>query len=168
MFNRDVFGILIKVQGAMMNVGAVNVTKADLEQLSEFRHQMRRFERFSEQAAQGEGITPLQYLLLLHIKGHPGRDWAHVGELAEYLQAKHHGVVALISRCEAVGLVRRRASKADHRRVEVHLLKAGETILSRLVELHRAELRSLEGTFRVPMIGLVPARSTIIGAGLQD
>ena len=40
-----------------------NLNKPDFEQLSEFRYQMRRFERFSEQAAQGEGITPLQYLL---------------------------------------------------------------------------------------------------------
>ena len=82
-----------------------SLTKKDFEQLSEFRYQMRRFERFSEQAAQGEGITPLQYLLLLHIRGYPGRDWATVGELAERLQAQHHGVVALVSRCEALDLV---------------------------------------------------------------
>jgi DNA-binding MarR family transcriptional regulator len=141
------------MQGAAMNMQSADITKTDFEQLSEFRHQMRRFERFSEQAAQGEGITPLQYLLLLHIKGHPGRDWANVGELAECLQARHHGVVALVSRCEALGLVCRRVNETDRRRVEVHLLKAGESILSRLVEMHRAELRSLEGTFRVPQMG---------------
>ena len=100
------------------------LTKANFEQLSEFRYQMRRFERFSEQAAQGEGITPLQYLLLLHIKGYPERDWATVGELAERLQAQHHGVVALVSRCEALDLVRRKVSETDRRQVEVHLLKA--------------------------------------------
>ena len=77
------------------------LAKADFAALSEFRYQMRRFERFSENAVQAEGITPLQYLLLLHIKGYKGRDWATVGELAERLQAKPHGVVALISRCEA-------------------------------------------------------------------
>lgn len=92
------------------------LTKANFEQLSEFRYQMRRFERFSEQAAQGEGITPLQYLLLLHIKGYPERDWATVGELAERLQAQHHGVVALVSRCEALDLVRRKVSETDRRR----------------------------------------------------
>src|ERR1700755_189119 len=113
---------------------------ADFEQLSEFRYQMRRFERFSEQAAQGEGITPLQNLLLLHIKGYPERDWATVGERAERLQAQHNGVVALVSRCEALGLVRRKVSEADRRQVEVHLMKAGEQVLARLAELHRAEL----------------------------
>jgi DNA-binding MarR family transcriptional regulator len=130
-----------------MKTLARGLTKADFEQLSEFRYQMRRFERFSEQAAQGEGITPLQYLLLLHIKGYPDRDWATIGELAERLQAQHHGVVALVSRCEALDLVRRKISQ-----VEVHLLKGGEQVLSRLAEMHRAELKSLKGAFNVPQI----------------
>lgn len=130
------------------------LNKADFEQLSTFRYQMRRFERFSEQAAQAEGITPLQYLLLLHIKGFPGRDWATVGELAERLQAQHHGVVALVTRCEGAGLVRRKPSEADRRQVEVHLEKSGERLLARLAALHRAELKSLEGAFLVPRIDL--------------
>jgi DNA-binding MarR family transcriptional regulator len=131
-----------------------SLAKADFEQLSEFRYQMRRFERFSEQAAQGEGITPLQYLLLLHIKGYPERDWATIGELAERLQAQHHGVVALVSRCEALDLVQRKVSDTDRRQVEVHLLKAGEQVLSRLAQMHRAELRSLKGAFNVPQIDI--------------
>jgi DNA-binding MarR family transcriptional regulator len=131
-----------------------DLAKTDFEQLSEFRYQMRRFERFSEQAAQGEGITPLQYLLLLHIKGYPGREWATIGELAERLQAQHHGVVALVSRCEAIELVERRVSERDRRQVEVHLLPAGEALLARLAELHRAELRTLDGRFTIPQIDL--------------
>jgi DNA-binding MarR family transcriptional regulator len=128
------------------------LAKADFSALSEFRYQMRRFERFSENAVQAEGITPLQYLLLLHIKGYQERDWATVGELAERLQAKPNGVVALISRCEAGHLVERRQSASDRRRVEIHLLPAGETILKRLAELHRTELLSLDGIFAVPKI----------------
>jgi DNA-binding MarR family transcriptional regulator len=130
------------------------LSKSDFEQLSEFRYHMRRFERFSERAAQGEGITPLQYLLLLHVKGYPDREWATIGELAERLQAQHHGVVALVTRCEALGLVERRVSETDRRQVEVHLLKAGEKLLSRLAELHRAELKSLKGAFTIPHIDL--------------
>ena len=137
-----------------MNTLARGLTKADYAQLSEFRYQMRRFERFSEQAAQSEGITPLRYLLLLHIKGYPERDWATIGELAERLQAQHHGVVALVSRCEALDLVRRKVSEADRRQVEVHLLKAGEQVLARLAQMHRAELKSLEGAFNAPVIDL--------------
>ncbi|MGA3251265.1 MAG: helix-turn-helix domain-containing protein [Paraburkholderia sp.] len=135
-----------------MKTLARGLTKPNFEQLSEFRYQMRRFERFSEQAAQSEGITPLQYLLLLHIKGYPERDWATIGELAERLQAQHHGVVALVSRCEALDLVRRKISETDRRQVEVHLLTAGEQVLSRLAEMHRAELKSLRGAFNVPQI----------------
>ncbi|ONR58542.1 MarR family transcriptional regulator [Burkholderia cenocepacia] len=129
------------------------LTKGDFQQLSEFRYQMRRFERFSERAAQSEGVTPLQYLLLLlHIKGYPHREWATIGELAERLQAQHHGVVALVTRCEALGLVKRKPSEADRRQVEVHLEHAGETLLARLAAMHRAELKSLKDTFQVPQI----------------
>lgn len=138
----------------MRNSASRALDKADFEQLSEFRYQMRRFERFSERAAQSEGITPLQYLLLLHVKGYPGRAWATIGELAERLQAQHHGVVALVSRCETIGLVERRQSETDRRQMEVHLLKPGEAILARLAALHRAELNSLKGTFNVPQIDL--------------
>ncbi|CAD6560466.1 MAG TPA: MarR family transcriptional regulator [Paraburkholderia sp.] len=137
-----------------MKKSARDLDKVDFEQLSEFRYQMRRFERFSEQAAQAEGITPLQYLLLLHVKGYPGRTWATIGELAERLQAQHHGVVALVSRCEAIELVERRVSERDRRQVEVHLLAAGEKLLARLAELHRAELKSLDGAFTIPRIDL--------------
>lgn len=138
----------------MKTSASSTLAKTDFEQLSEFRYQMRRFERFSERAAQGEGITPLQYLLLLHVKGYPGREWATIGELAERLQAQHHGVVALVSRCEALDLVKRKVSETDRRQVEVHLQKAGETVLARLAALHRAELKSLQGEFSVPQIDL--------------
>ena len=128
------------------------LAKSDFAALSEFRYQLRRFEAFSESAVQAEGITPLQYLLLLHIKGFAGRDWASIGELAERLQSKPHGVVALVTRCEAGGLVARRINAEDRRRVEVHLLPAGETILVRLAEIHRAELRSMHGVFTIPYL----------------
>lgn len=129
---------------------ARNLTKADFEKLAHFRYQLRRFLRFSEEAVRRSGITPLQYQLMLQIRGFPGRDWATVGELAERLQAKHHGVVSLISRCEAAGLVSRNLSRSDGRRVEVELTRAGQRCVERLARLHRAELLSLQGEFSVP------------------
>ncbi|MBV8636198.1 MAG: winged helix-turn-helix transcriptional regulator [Burkholderiaceae bacterium] len=126
--------------------------KKEFEALAEFRYQLRRFERFSETAIQACGITPLQYLLLLHIKGFPGREYANVGELADRLQAMPHGVAALISRCEANGLVARKQSEIDRRQVEVRLLPAGEELLHKLARLHRKELRSLTGVFPIPLI----------------
>ncbi len=129
-----------------------SLSKPQYEALSEFRYQLRRFLHFSERAAKSEGLTPLQYLLMLHVRGFPGREWASVGELAERLQMQHHGVVALTTRCERAGLVVRRQSTVDRRQMEVHLLPAGEDALARLASLHEAELRSLGGTFRVSSI----------------
>lgn len=126
--------------------------KQDYEALSEFRYQLRRFLHFSEQLARGEQLTPLQYLLMLHIRGFPGRDWATVGELAERLQMQHHGTVALVTRCEEAGLVVRKTSERDRRQVEVHLLPAGAQVLERLADLHRTELRSLNHVFHVGQI----------------
>jgi DNA-binding MarR family transcriptional regulator len=127
-----------------------NMSKADLETLAHFRYQLRRYLRFSEEATRRKGITPLQYLLLLQIKGFPGREWATVGELAERLQAKHHGVVSLISRCEAAGLVRRSMSRSDRRRVDVQLTREGDECLQQLASLHRAELLSSQSKSTVP------------------
>ena len=129
-------------------------SKKDFESLSDFRYQMRRFERFSERAAQAEGLTPQQYLVLLHIKGQPGREWATVGDIAERLQVQPHAAVTLVTRCEALSLVERRPSGTDRRQVEVHLLPEGQRLLERLAALHRAELRSLKGVFKVPQIDL--------------
>ena len=129
-----------------------NMKKSDFEALSEFRYRMRKFLRFSEELLREEAVTPLQYLLLLHIKGYPGREWATVGELAERLQAQHHGVVALVSRCENLGLVKRKTSADDRRRVETHLTAKGERCIERLARLHRDELTSMSG-------GLFPVRA---------
>jgi DNA-binding MarR family transcriptional regulator len=132
-------------------------SKADFEVLAEFRYQLRRYLRFSEDVTQREGITPLQYQLLLQIRGYPGRNWATVVELAERLQAKHHGVVALVSRCEELGLVRRVSSTSDQRKVEVHLTDAGESMVLHLAQLHRAELLALQGRFVVPDLAATEA-----------
>jgi len=130
-------------------VGAA-MAKGDFEKLAHFRYQLRRFLRFSEEATRTNGVTELQYLLLLQLKGFPGREWATIGELAERLQAQQHGVVSLVSRCESAGLVRRTASRSDRRRVEVKLTKRGEACLAHLALLHRHELSSLKGEFVVP------------------
>ena len=128
------------------------LSKRDFESLSEFRYQLRRFERFSENAAQAEGITPMQYFVLLHIKGTPNRSWASVGELAERFHIKPHSMVTLVSRCEAAELVVRRPSDTDRRLVEVHLLPKGEQVLARLAALHRAELKLLDSAFQKNLV----------------
>ncbi len=128
------------------------LSKKEFETLSEFRYRLRRFLRFSEQATRKHGITPLQYLLLLHLRGFPGRDWATVGELAERLQAKHHGVVALITRCEKVGWVERRQSQPDRRAVEVHLTASGSRMVAEMAKKHRDEHLNPSGSFLLPQL----------------
>lgn len=138
-----------------MSKKIASMTKRDYELLSEFRYQLRRFLRFSEDAVRADGMTPLQYQLLLQLKGFPGREWATVGELAERLQAQHHGVVALVTRCESAGLVRRMPGSVDRRQVEVHLTKDGDRSIARLARLHRSELRSLSNVFTIESISAI-------------
>ena len=123
--------------------------KQRYEALSEFRFRLRSFLRFSEDAAREHGVTALQYQLMLHTQGFAGRDWATIGEIAERLQAQPHGVVALVSRCEEAGLVRRQVSQTDRRQVEVHLLPAGRRKLSQLAIQHADQLKELAQAVRL-------------------
>jgi DNA-binding MarR family transcriptional regulator len=118
--------------------------------LADFRYELRRFLRYSEQVTRRHGVTPLQYQLLLQVKGYPGREHASVGELAERLQAKHHGAVALISRCEEAGYVSRRSSEEDRRTVLVELTAKGERLIELLARLHRNELLAIQGRLSFP------------------
>jgi len=126
------------------------LSKSDFEQLSEFRYQLRIFLRFSEEACRENGLTALQYQLLLHVQGFPGRNWATIGELAERLQAHHHGVVALASRCAELGLIERKPGRHDRRQVEIHLTASGHEQVTRLAALHRDEITLLQGKLKLP------------------
>ncbi len=127
------------------------ISKAEFESIAAFRYTMRKFLRFSEQAARQERITPQQHQLLLQIKGFPARDYASVSELAERLQMRQHSMVGLIDRTEAQGLVRREPGTADRRQVFVHLTPAGEQTLHRLAMQHRRELVTMRDTLRLPV-----------------
>ncbi len=128
------------------------LSKQEFETLSHFRYQLRRFVRVSKQITHQHGITNLQYLALLHVKGFPGREWATIGELAERLQAHHHGVGTLVTRCEKLGLVNRKHGQKDRREVQVHLTAKGERTVLKLARQHRDELLKLQGVFRIPTI----------------
>ena len=128
-------------------VKRARLCKADFERLSRFRHRLRRFLRFSEELCRDWGLTSLQYQLLLHVMGFPGRDWATISELADRLQAHHHGVVALIDRCAKMELLERRPGRTDQRVVEVHLLSKGRKVLGSLATRHQDELQLLTREF---------------------
>ncbi|MBD0369914.1 MAG: MarR family transcriptional regulator [Pyrinomonadaceae bacterium] len=117
------------------------LTKREYESLSSLRYALRRFLKFSEEAAQAVGLTPNQHQALLAIKGYPGREHVTNGELAERLHIKHHSAVGLINRLEAQGLIVRNQSESDRREVYVTLTKRGAELLERLAAAHKEELR---------------------------
>jgi DNA-binding MarR family transcriptional regulator len=117
--------------------------------LSNFRFRLAQFLDFSESAARDAGMTPLQYLLLLHLHGFAGRDWATVSELAERMHASHQSTVAVVKRCQLNGLVRKRRSHDDARCVEIHLTPRARRLVERVAALHIDELERLGEVFRV-------------------
>jgi hypothetical protein len=49
--------------------------------MADFRYELRRFLRYSENLTRRHGVTPLQYQMLLQVKGYPPGEHATVGEL---------------------------------------------------------------------------------------
>lgn len=119
-----------------------DISLAEYQALAEFRYQLRRFMRFSEQAARAAGLEPQQHQLMLTIKGLPADKIASVGELAERMQLQHHSTVELINRMVERGLIERRRDVNDQRRVLISLTPYGDELLKGLSLLHRTELRT--------------------------
>ncbi len=117
--------------------------KKDYELLAEFRYTLRRFLRFSEQAATSENLPPQQYQVLLAIEGFPGRNHVTVGELAEQLQIAPHSSVGLVDRMQKAGLLERKTDAVDGRKVFVSLTALGLKLLEKLYRVHRQEIRSI-------------------------
>ncbi|HLZ60138.1 MAG TPA: MarR family winged helix-turn-helix transcriptional regulator [Ktedonosporobacter sp.] len=115
----------------------------DYQALAELRYQIRRFLRFSEQAAKEAGIEPQQYQFLLALKGLPEGRKPTIGELAERLQLQHNSTVELINRLVERGLVGRERNENDQRQVIVTLTAYGEEMLQRLARYHQSELQSV-------------------------
>ncbi|HWF39803.1 MAG TPA: MarR family transcriptional regulator, partial [Candidatus Acidoferrales bacterium] len=115
-----------------------------IRHLAQFRYALRKFLRFSEDAARKFGVTPQQHQLMLGVAGHTGRGSATVSELVEFLQDRPHSVVGLIERAAHHGLVRRVRDKTDRRVVNVSLTAGGKRILSRLTRLHEEEARRIQ------------------------
>jgi DNA-binding MarR family transcriptional regulator len=119
------------------------LTDSDYTRLLEFRRELRRFLRWSEEQAAAAGLTPAQHQLLLAVRGSSGDQPPTVGELAELLLLRHHSVVELVDRAEAAGLVQRRPDPADQRVVRVALSRDGGARLEALSASHLEELARL-------------------------
>jgi len=119
------------------------ITPAHYVTLASWRHALRRFLLFSQQAARAEGIPPQQHQALLAIKGFPDHEAVTIGALAARLHLQHHSTVGLVNRLAQRQLVVRSASVKDRRRVHVRLSARGEALIRRLSAAHLEELKRL-------------------------
>lgn len=119
------------------------ITIADYRALAAFRHEIRKFVSFSEQAARDAGIEPQQHQLLLAVRGLPERMRPTIGAIAERLCVQHHTAVALVDKLEERGLILRERSEADRREVLLRVTYDGEALLRTLSALHRLQLETV-------------------------
>lgn len=120
-----------------------DVRDEDYRRLAQFRHELRRFLKFSEAAAREAGLTPRHHQALLTIRAGPD-EGVLVGELADRMMVRPHSATGLVDRLAEAGLVERVRDEADRRQVRVRATDAARALLASLAGSHRAELRRLK------------------------
>jgi DNA-binding MarR family transcriptional regulator len=123
--------------------------------MAELRYQIRRFLRFSENAARQAGIEPQQHQLLLAVRGLPDGVKPTIGMLAERMQLQHHSTVELIDRLVDRGFLCRLRATDDRRQVLIKLTHDGEEFLKKLSLHHLQELQSVGPTFVTVLQSLI-------------
>ena len=129
--------------------------------MAELRYQIRKFLRFSENAARQAGIEPQQHQLLLAIRGLPDGASPTIGVLAERMQLQHHSTVELVDRLVDRNFLCRLRSTNDRRQVLVKLTHDGEEFLQKLSLHHLEELQSAGPTF-------VKVLNSLLGDNLME
>ncbi len=136
--------------------GTAADAELDFAALLRFRTALRRFNRWSEEQAGLVGLTHIQHQLLLAIKGHADPRGPTISDAAEYLLVRHHSVVELASRVEALGFLKRCQDEDDGRIVRLRLTAEGENRIRALTEVHVRELRSLAPVLQALVEGSKP------------
>lgn len=119
------------------------LTTEDYARLAAFRHAMRAFLHFSEEAASQVGLTGRHYQALLILRGWTTGEPVTINDLAQRLFLKHNSTVGLVDRLEDEGLLVRKPSSLDRRKVELRLTPRGMQLLARLADRHHAELQRI-------------------------
>ncbi len=122
---------------------AIPLPAAPYAVMAEFRHALRGFLRFSEQAAATEGLTPQQHQAMLAVAGHVGAAPPSVGTLARQLMVTPHAAAELVARMVEAGLLEKQPDPADRRRQHLRLTQAGRARLARLTAAHLREAQGL-------------------------
>jgi DNA-binding MarR family transcriptional regulator len=136
-----------RVKPGPVKPGHAKPGRADYRALSDFRHAIRRFLEFSQNAAREIGLTPRQHQALLAIMGYPDPEGVTIGGLADRLRLRHHSAVELADRLVQLDLVRRVPDSRDRRKVFLSLTDKAEELLDRLSSAHLDELRRIEPVF---------------------
>lgn len=123
-------------------------TDAQYQRLLEFRIALRRFDQWSRQQAESEGLTHAQHQLLLAVRGSRTPGGPTLGEVADALLVRHHSASELVDRAQELGLVERVRDPEDARRVRLALTDHGLDLLGRLTEVHLGELGQLAAVLR--------------------
>lgn len=113
-------------------------TAGDYRAVGLWRVALREFIHFSNTDMKRQGITLLQYQVLLEIASCIGiEDDMTVGLLATHLHMRHNSVVVLINQLVRKEHVRRVASVRDRRSMLLQLTPRGKRTLDKLVHGHR-------------------------------
>jgi DNA-binding MarR family transcriptional regulator len=115
----------------------------DYARLAAFRHALRKFLRFSEEAAEAAGLTGQHYQAMLVVRGWPDDARVTIADLARQLLIRHNSAVELVDRLVEEDLLKREMSPSDRRKVELRLTGRGRDVLAKLAQVHRAELRRI-------------------------
>ena len=124
--------------------GEAPLSAAQYAAIAGFRHALRRFLSFSEEAALAASLPAQQHQALLAIAGRAQDKPASVGFVAAQLLIAPHTAAELTSRMEEAGLLTKSASPADRRRTELNLTTEAQALLARLSAAHLKELLALE------------------------
>ena len=114
-----------------------------LQNLAEFRYELRQFLQCSESCSAEAGLYPQQHQLLLQLAGAQDEEETTVSYAAERLGLRHHTVVELSKRCEEAGLIHRNQDLNDRRRIQLQVTAKGHRVLRVLSEDHERELYEL-------------------------
>lgn len=119
----------------------------EYEILADFRNILRKFLKFSEDAAITVGLTPQQHQALLFIRS-SRQEYVTVGELAHWMQVKPNSAAELSNRLKAAALIYKKQDSHDKRRILLELSEHGHQVLQQLTQVHRDELQELKQPLR--------------------
>ena len=114
-----------------------------LENLAEFRFELRKFLQFSEDASLAAGLQPQQHQLLLQVAGNTENTPVTIAYAAHRLGLRHNSTVELVDRSERENLIERTIDKDDKRRAILRLTRKGRQLLHKLSGDHVRELNEM-------------------------